>query len=720
MPHTTTAKLHISGMTCQSCVKSVENALKSIQGVHSDSVKVNLDAATATLALDSDAVHQNIVAETLENTGYDMESWELIEANEVESSGLGPLPSDLDQIVVTDGNEAQKKATFLVSGMTCASCVNTIERVLKKLPGVQPDSVMVNLLMGNGTLVFGGNTLNDKYLKDAIENLGYEVDGVHITDLRVSRTLNSVATNFSQTRANLIVSGMFHQSYVGKLEKVLTTLEGVDKRTVSVSLEHGTASFVYQGDSISRTVIGKAVQNLGFMVDTIEIVEDSSSSTAEQSLAEGLTTTRLGISGMTCASCVNTIERTLLNRSGIYKAQVNLLVNSALVQHDPLVIGTREIFEAVNEIGYEAQVMQDTSVQDQRDTMRDRRHREETKLRNYFLWSLLFAVPVLVISMIFMMALSDSNSVRQAFEAEITHGLSVGDLVLFILATPVQFWLGGPFYKKAYRSLVYSRTANMEVLVSMGITVAYASSIGSIIAAMAQANSSVAGMEFFDTSVFLVTFIHLGKWLEALAKGKTAETITKLMDLQPEKAMLVKISKDKDGNEIMEEEELETSAIQGKLWRGTALLDESMITGESIPVTKSSATQDPVIGATINVTSTIYIRAIRIGANTTLSRIIQLVQDAQASPKAPIAVLADKISAVFVPIVVLIAIATFVLWLVCGLMGVYPDDWVPYGESKGVFSLMFAVTVLVIACPCGLGLASPTGIYTKYQIRVHV
>lgn len=571
-------------MTCQSCVKSVENALKSIQGVHPDSVKVDLLAATATLALDCDAVHRDIVADTLENTGYDMESWELVEGNEVESSGPATLSSDispatfayndtLDQIIVTDGNEAQQKATVLISGMTCASCVDTIERVLKKLPGVQPDSVTVNLLMGNGTLVFGGNTINDKYLKDTIENLGYEVDGVHIIDMHASRTLNGVTTNILQFR-DMIVSGMFCQGCVGKLEKVLTALEGVDKRTVSVSLEHGAASFVYQGDSISRTVIEK---NLGFIADTIEIVEeqpstikseDSSSSpfSTDRSLAGDLTTTRLSITGMTCASCVNTIERILLNCSGVYKAQVNLVTNSALVLHDSLVIGTREIVEAVNEVGYEAQMIQDTSVQDQRDTMRDRMHREETKLRNYFLWSLLFAVPVLLISMIFMLALSVSNPVRQVFEAEITHGLSVGDLVLFLLATPVQFWLGWPFYRKAYRSLIYSHTANMEVLVSMGITVAYVSSIGSIIAAMAQANKSVAAMEFFDTSVFLVTFIHLGKWLEALAKGKTAETITKLMDLQPEEAVLVKVSKDKDGNETMEEKELETSAIQGAVF----------------------------------------------------------------------------------------------------------------------------------------------------------
>jgi Cu+-exporting ATPase len=150
-----------------------------------------------------------------------------------------------------------------------------------------------------------------------------------------------------------------------------------------------------------------------------------------------------------------------------------------------------------------------------------------------------------------------------------------------------------------------------------------------------------------------------------------------------------------------------TYSIVGKIWRGTSTLDESMITGESIPVTKNVSSD--VITATINMSSEIYIRAVRVGSNTTLSRIIQLVQDAQASPKAPIEVMADKISSIFVPVVILLAVITFIIWEVLGIYEMYPESWITMGETKEIFSLMFAVSVLVIACPCGLGLASPTG-----------
>lgn len=153
----------------------------------------------------------------------------------------------------------------------------------------------------------------------------------------------------------------------------------------------------------------------------------------------------------------------------------------------------------------------------------------------------------------------------------------------------------------------------------------------------------------------------------------------------------------------------------GKVWRGSSSADESMITGESVPVTKNEG--DDVITATINIASPIYIRAIRVGSDTTLSRIIQLVQDAQASPKAPIEHVADKISSIFVPIVIALAISTYIIWQVCSAYNLYPDAWVPEGEDKTTFSLMIAVSVLVIACPCGLGLASPTGKWEGIKVE---
>jgi len=342
--------------------------------------------------------------------------------------------------------------------------------------------------------------------------------------------------------------------------------------------------------------------------------------------------------------------------------------------------------------------------------------------------------------MVMMMMLPKSNPVRQGLMREVTPGLRIQDIIMFILATPVQFWLAQPFYRKAYRAIRYTRTANMETLVALGTSVAYFASLGSIIAAMATSKPqhnmdmdqpSTSGVDFFETSVFLVTFINLGKWLEAMAKGKTAETITKLMDLQPDTATLVK------PDETLEE--IPASLIQvgdillvnaggripcdGLLWKGNTMVDEAMITGESLPVQKTER-KSTLISASINLTSSIQVKATKVGKDTTLSRIIQLVQDAQASPKAPIEALGDKISGVFVPAVILLALLTFTGWAVAGSRGAIPQSWLPEGESYWIYATLYAVAVLVIACPCALGLASPaavmvgTGVAAKHGILV--
>ncbi|KAF9143746.1 serine/threonine protein kinase Ran1 [Mortierella sp. GBA39] len=681
------------------------------------------------------------------------------------------------QVIVTDTTPVRlQKATIGIQGMTCASCVKAIEDSLKLLPSVQPGSVAVNLLLGSATLMASPELCPVELLTETVDNAGYDVTACSYAEDFSQFTAAKKTTAVAGTRkvagsvlhkVSLNISGMFCGSCSSKVEKLLMSLEGVNPTSVNVSFSTGHAKFEYwiQSSSSSSSsttstatltpgAIADMIRGLGFEADHIKtekIVDDDQKtvlSTMEEpgsgAGAPALTTTRLDISGMTCASCVSAIESSLMGLDGIYQVQVNLLAKSGVITHDPTIIGVRDLMSAVEDTGFDVSLAPDDAHLN-KNALQEKIKREELLLRRRLLLSLLFAVPMFIISMVFMMMLPKTNPIRVGLMKEVTPGLRIQDVVLFVLATPVQFWLA-----QAYKALRYTRTANMETLVALGTSVAYFASCGSIIANMVsqkkpasahdgmmgmggekQESMTNAGIDFFETAVFLVTFINLGKWLEAMAKGKTAETITKLMDLQPETATLVR------ADETLEE--IPASLIQvgdilmvnagsripcdGLLWKGNTMVDEAMITGESLPVQKTER-KSKVISASINLSAVIQVKATRVGKDTTLSRIIQLVQDAQASPKAPIEALGDKISGVFVPVVIVLAILTFAGWAIAGHAGAIPDGWIPEGESYWVYATLYAVAVLVIACPCALGLASPaavmvgTGVAAKHGILV--
>ncbi|KAF9182149.1 ATPase Cu transporting protein 7A [Haplosporangium sp. Z 767] len=661
------------------------------------------------------------------------------------------------QIITETPSNNLSKATVQIQGMTCASCVRAIETALLALPSVQPGSVAVNLLLGSATLMASPTLCPESLITETIENAGYDASACqYSTPLsKTSKAATATATastSYSICRTSLTISGMFCGSCTSKVEALLKSLPGVTPSSVKVSLATGNAQFDYriQQDSSSNPIASNAIvdkiRELGFEADHIkvEVISDDDQTMAsvmdDPDSSTSLTTTRLDISGMTCASCVSAIESSLMGLQGIHQVQVNLLAKSGVIVHDPTVIGVRDLMTAVEDTGFDVALAADDAVTS-RNALQAKIEREELLLRRRLLLSLVFAIPMFIVAMVMMMMLPKSNSVRQGLMKAVIPGLRIQDIIMFILATPVQFWLAQPFYKKAYRALRYTRTANMETLVALGTSVAYIASLGSIIAAMAKGEEehhpmdsmgmSSSGVDFFETAVFLVTFINLGKWLEAKAKGKTAETITKLMDLQPETATLVKADET--------QEEIPASLIQvgdillvnaggripcdGLLWKGNTMVDEAMITGESLPVQKIER-KSKLISASINLSSVIQVKATKVGKDTTLSRIIQLVQDAQASPKAPIEALGDKISGVFVPIVIVLAILTFAGWAIGGSLGAIPDSWIPEGESHWIYAILYAVAVLVIACPCALGLASPaavmvgTGVAAKYGILV--
>ncbi|KAI8049391.1 E1-E2 ATPase-domain-containing protein [Thamnidium elegans] len=759
--------MRVLGMTCHSCIDSITDVLKNeIPDVEPNSIHISLEAEMAMFICKNPDI--SVIQNAIEERGFGIENVQIIHNLIPPAVLIAIEPLTRQDSVASLGAVSVRsqfisipsKVTFQISGMTCSSCVRTIERGLIKLPGVDPTSVQVNLLTHTGTFTAVGDMLDEKTIIQAIKNMGYSAGKVvfHSSIPAQQETSQSITA----CRADLVIIGMYCPNCLEKVHDALIKLHGIDNKSIRVDLDSGRTSFEFVGEFITRQRIFQSILQLGLTAESIKItkftkkVMDSDNISISSQKSNRLVTTQLVVTGMTCSSCVANIERTMMKQPGVVSCQVNLLSKSAVIEHDPNVVGARSIAQMIEQIGYKAELAQDTqgnTISEQRASMQEALDKELALLKFRFLWSLLFAIPVILIHMIFMLALPSSNPVHKAFMKEITHGLTIGDLILFLLATPVQFWLGLPFYTKAYKSLVYTRTANMETLVALGTSVAYFASVGTVIAAMANHDMEAMGMNYFETAVLLITFIHFGKWLEAMAKGKTAETITKLMDLQPETATLVEISKnprtsiDKNSlstgetaieEEILKEREIASEDIQvgdilkvnaggripcdGKIWRGSTATDESMITGESVPVNKSEG--DSVITATINLSAPIYIRAIRVGSDTTLSRIIQLVQDAQASPKAPIEQVADNISAVFVPIVILLAITTFIIWLVLGIKDMYPHDWLPMGQTKTVFAIMTAVTVLVIACPCGLGLASPTavmvgtGVAAKYGVLV--
>lgn len=576
--------MRVLGMTCHSCVMSVTDALKNeLPDVEPNSVYVNLQTEMAMFICakpDKDQI-QTVV----EDRGFIVENIQIIQnlippapvvatnSDTMDSKGsvlsLGSvLVDELSQSTVT-------KVTFQISGMTCSSCVRTIERGLEKLPGVDTATVQVNLLTQTGTFSAKNVSLDEKTVTKAINDLGYTASKVVFTT-QEKPVSNKDTVSQSGYRAEMIITGMYCPKCIEKVHSSLIKLYGIKTDSIQIDLENGHTSFEFTGEFITRQRIRQAIIQLGFSAESITITKISGTSPDTNTVTDqkDIVSTHLVVTGMTCSSCVANIERTLMKLNGVISCHVNLLAKSAVIQHNPDTIGARSLAQMVEQIGYKAELAQNAhgeTLEEQRVSMKEAMDREIHELRSRFLWSLLFAIPVILIAMIFLMALPSFNHIRMSLMKEITHGLTVADLVLFLLATPVQFWLGKSFYVKAYKSLVYARTANMETLVAMGTSVAYIASVASVIAAMVRPSSGSMSMNYFETSVLLITFIHLGKWLEALAKGKTAETITKLMDLQPEKAILVEITEkasDKQDPEQSQfiEKEIACKDIQGALF----------------------------------------------------------------------------------------------------------------------------------------------------------
>ncbi len=461
-------------------------------------------------------------------------------------------------------------------------------------------------------------------------------------------------------RLDLPIQGMSCASCVARIEGGLRALPGVLEATVNLAAERATVRFDPAALDVAP-ILGR-VRELGYEVP-VERLD-------------------LPIQGMSCASCVARIETALKGVPGVLEAEVNLATARARVVLFPGRVGMADLRRAVQAAGYDIPATEEARAPDRE---QEARAREIASLRQRFLAGAILSLPVIL------------GSFPEAFPW--APALLQSPWVQLALTTPVQWWVGWSFHC-GFWAVTRHRTADMNSLVSIGTSTAYLFSLA--VTLWPGAFRGLGAMTYYDTAAVLMTLIVMGRWLEARAKGRTSEAIRKLVGLAPKTARVLRDGREEDlpveavvPGDLIRVRPGEKIPVDGEVMEGASAVDESMLTGESLPVAKRPG--DPVIGATLNRTGSFTFRTTRVGRDTVLAQIIRLVEEAQGS-KAPIQRLADRVSAVFVPLVLAAAGLTFAVWAL----------WGP--EPALLFALSNFVAVVVIACPCAMGLATPTAI----------
>ncbi len=468
-------------------------------------------------------------------------------------------------------------------------------------------------------------------------------------------------------RIDIPITGMSCAACAARIQNGLSQIEGVKEAQVNFAAERATIT--YDPEKANIDVFLKAIKDLGY-----------GASLAKQTIP---------IKGMTCAACVARVEKGLSGTEGVVNAKVNFATESATVEYIPSQIGIRELRKAIEEAGYEAVTAgpgEDVVEKEQRE-----REAHYRSLKRKVFTGASLTVPIIIL--MYWHALGLGSIFHLPMET--------GFIIQFLLATPVQFWIGLQFYRGAFAAARH-KTTDMNTLIAVGTSAAY---IYSVLATFYPSLFQLRGYRadvYFDTSAAIIVLILLGRTFEAKAKGQTSEAIKKLIGLKPRTARVVRNGAEMDipvedveiGDVILVRPG-EKVPVDGVIKEGYSSVDESMITGEPIPAEKK--TGDGVIGGTMNKTGSFRFEATKVGRETMLSHIIKLVQEAQGS-KPPIARLADKIASVFVPAVILIASLTFIIWYVFG------------PAPSFTYAILNFIAVLIIACPCSLGLATPTSI----------
>lgn len=468
-------------------------------------------------------------------------------------------------------------------------------------------------------------------------------------------------------RIDLPVTGMSCASCASKIQDALLKLKGVDSASVNFAAEKATVFYNPSEGSVQEFI--KTIKDIGYGVSASKITTP--------------------IKGMSCASCVEKVQKALSSLNGVFSASVNFATEKATIEYIPAQVSMRDFKKALKGIGYD--IVEVEKGEDIVEKEKREREKDYKRLKLKLLVGAALTLPL------FMLVFWE----RIGLSALIEIPKQINFLMQFIIQTPVQFWVGWQFYTGAITAARH-RTTNMNTLIAVGTSAAYVYSVTATFSPSLFEIKGYSAEVYFDTAAAIIVLILLGRLLEARAKGQTSEAIKKLIGLQAKTARVIRNGQESDIP--VEEVEIgdiilvrpgEKIPVDGVVKEGYSSVDESMISGESIPVEKNIG--DEVIGATINKTGAFKFEATKVGRDTMLSQIINMVQEAQGS-KPPIARLADKIASVFVPAVMGIATLTFIIWFFFGPAPAF------------TYALLNFIAVLIIACPCALGLATPTSI----------
>ena len=640
-----------------------------------------------------------------------------------------------------------------VEGMMCQkNCGSTVKAALEGVAGVQEAEVSFALQRAR---VMGTASLAD--LVGAVEAVGFGAEGMaEGSDAGGEPVAPAAAPAAPATppppmdvpddmgRCVLAVRGMSCASCVGAVERALMEYDGVCAAKVALLAQQAEVAFTVAAAAAAdkgskhaaemptaastAAALAAMVTALGYEAAVVSALEPGCSADAADVL-------ELTVHGMIAPACAELVRASLASAAGVTSVTVDFATKRAVVAGSKVSHRPRDLVELVAALppqrllrpggqpGAPGQQQQQQQQQQQlsatpydpRDpeALAKARWGEVERWRRLFAFAFAFSLPIFLLRFV----LPHVGAIEAFLNVRVQGGLRRFELVMGALATPVQLVVGRRFYVAAWKGLHHGNVG-MDFLVCLGTTASYLYSLISM--GMALTHAAYRGHTFFESSAMLLTFVTFGKMLEAMATGKTTEALTKLMRMQPRTATLLTLGAH---GEVLGAREIEAALVQpgdvlkvvpgsvvptdGTVVWGVTEIDESMLTGEPMPVRKAAGSL--VFASTVAQDGLVHVRAERVGSDTALAQIIELITDAQMS-KAPVQQFADKVASVFAPFVVAVAVATFAVWFGLASAGLVPREWLAPGTDNFLYSLLFSISVLVIACPCALGLATPTAV----------